>query len=151
VQTCLETALASTQTIDDTYRCSSYLQHMLRPCKRAGGPSIGIQQSAYDMKRARRCRPRHVPAPSQAEGPQLFRWFGANITRAMLRPRPVDISWIVRYKLLSGRIFVHQKDRAAILDNVTCSRYEPALCRRMWCTRWMPDPPLRLSQSHWAV
>jgi hypothetical protein len=39
----------------------------------------------------------------------------------MLAPRPIDVGWIVRYKLLSGRIFVHKKDRAAILDNVTCS------------------------------
>ena len=40
----------------------------------------------------------------------------------MLEPRPIDVSWIVRYKLLGGRIFVHKEDRAAILDNVTCSR-----------------------------
>ena len=63
-----------------------------------------------------------MPAPSQADGRQLLRWFGPNITKAMLRPRPVDVSWVVRYKLLSGRIFVHKQDRAAILDNVTCSR-----------------------------
>ena len=64
--------------------------------------------------------PRHAPAASEEDDPQLFRWFGPNITRAMLAPRPIDVSWIVRYKLLSGRIFVHKRDRAAILDNVTC-------------------------------
>ena len=70
-----------------------------------------------------------MPAPSQADGPHLLRWFGPNITQSMLRPRPVDVSWIVRYKLLGGRIFVHKTDRAAILDNVTCSRSSPASYR----------------------
>ena len=90
-----------------------------------------------------------MPAP--ADDAQLLRWFGPNITINMLRPRPIDIGWIVRYKLLGGRIFVHKEDRAAILDNVTCSRSKPCAMQACNNFRCMADPLSRLSQPHWTI
>ena len=68
-------------------------------------------------------RPSKLSPEPPADEPQLLRWHGPNITAAMLGPRPVDVTWITRYKILAGRVFVHMKDRGAVLDNVTCRKY----------------------------
>ena len=65
-------------------------------------------------------RPSTLSAEPPAAEPQLLRWHGPNITRAMLAPRPVDVGFISRYKIIGGRIFVHAQDRAAVLVDYTC-------------------------------
>ena len=68
------------------------------------------------------CRPRKLSRKPPAGEEQLLRWHGANVTRAALAPRPVDVGYVGRYKLLRGRLFVHMQDRGAVLENYTCKK-----------------------------
>ena len=72
------------------------------------------------------CRPHALHAA--AHGSQLLRWVGPNVTPDLLVPHSVQRSWVVRYKVLRGRVFVHAEDRGFVLYNPSCSACVP----KMW-------------------
>ena len=43
------------------------------------------------------------------------------MSRDLLLPHSVQRGWVVRYKLLRGRVFVHAEDRGLVLYNPSCS------------------------------
>ncbi len=71
------------------------------------------------------CRPHALPAA--VHGTQLLRWFGPNNAPELLLPHSVQRGWVVRYKLLRGRVFAHAEDRGFVLYNPSCSACVPRM------------------------